>query len=130
MRLATRQNLKRPIETYGGEGVLRRWILRKPRIELMHKLQFESPIPSFVVIPFAKQHALDLALLGGPRLFAHPLHVGRPNLPDSNQVITRFREILERAWLSNNGPYLRRFESHIAAMLGVRHCIATCNADS
>ncbi|MDH3254101.1 MAG: aminotransferase class I/II-fold pyridoxal phosphate-dependent enzyme [Acidobacteriota bacterium] len=37
-------------------------------------------------------------------------------------------EILERRWFSNDGPVVRDFESAISRFLGVKHCIATCNA--
>lgn len=36
-------------------------------------------------------------------------------------------EILERNWLTNNGPCVRQFETEVADYLGVKHCIAVCN---
>ncbi len=36
-------------------------------------------------------------------------------------------EILDRRWLSNNGPLLVEFERQVAAYLGVKHCVAMCN---
>ncbi len=35
--------------------------------------------------------------------------------------------MLDRRWLTNNGRYVQQFERHIADLLGVDHCIATCN---
>jgi dTDP-4-amino-4,6-dideoxygalactose transaminase len=35
--------------------------------------------------------------------------------------------MLERRWLSNDGPYVREFESQIAERLGVKHVVATSN---
>ncbi len=35
--------------------------------------------------------------------------------------------MLDRNWLTNNGPYVQQFETRIAEFLGVRHCIAMCN---
>jgi len=36
--------------------------------------------------------------------------------------------MLDRGWLSNNGPLVQEFEQRIAAFLGVKHCICVCNA--
>ncbi len=35
--------------------------------------------------------------------------------------------MLDRRWLSNDGPYLQEFEHRMAEFLGVRHFIAVCN---
>ncbi|WP_372966456.1 aminotransferase class I/II-fold pyridoxal phosphate-dependent enzyme [Marinobacter sp.] len=69
----------------------------------------------------------DLAFLGGSPAFNEPLHVGRPNLGDREQLFKRINDMLDRKWLSNNGPYVREFEQRIADMMGVRNCIAMCN---
>jgi dTDP-4-amino-4,6-dideoxygalactose transaminase len=36
--------------------------------------------------------------------------------------------MLDRRWLSNNGPYVQELEGRIADYLGVAHCVAVCNA--
>jgi dTDP-4-amino-4,6-dideoxygalactose transaminase len=36
--------------------------------------------------------------------------------------------MLDRRWLSNDGPLVKEFEREIAAYAGVKHCIAICNA--
>lgn len=69
-----------------------------------------------------------LAILGGPPAFAEPLHVGRPNIADRERFSARVNEILDRNWLTNNGPFVREFERRIADYVGVKHCIAVCNA--
>ena len=69
----------------------------------------------------------DLAIHGASPLFAEPHHVGRPNIGNVERFITRARDILERRWLSNNGPMVIEFEQRIVEMLGVRHCVAMCN---
>jgi dTDP-4-amino-4,6-dideoxygalactose transaminase len=56
------------------------------------------------------------------------LHVGRPNIGNREQLLTRINDILDRRWLSNNGIYVQEFEEKIAAFVGVKHCITTCNA--
>ncbi len=75
-----------------------------------------------------KRHIEDLALFGGAPAFAEPLTVGRPNVGDVEGVLERIREVLESGRLTNRGPLVREFEQRIAAMVGVRHCIAMCNA--
>jgi dTDP-4-amino-4,6-dideoxygalactose transaminase len=69
----------------------------------------------------------DLALFGGSPTFARALHVGTPNIGDRGKLRERLDDILDRRWLSNNGPYVRDFERRVADLVGVRHCIATCN---
>ena len=74
-----------------------------------------------------KQSAADLALLGGPPAFAEPLHVGRPNIGNRARLMERINELLDRRWLTNNGPFVQELEQRLASYLGVRHCIAICN---
>ena len=35
--------------------------------------------------------------------------------------------MLDRRWLTNNGPLVQEFEQRVAEHLGVKHCIAICN---
>jgi len=69
----------------------------------------------------------DLAIFGGTSSFHEMLHVGRPNLGDRSRLLERINDMLDRKWLSNNGPYVQEFEQRIADMIGVKHCIALCN---
>jgi len=75
-----------------------------------------------------KKNLQDLALFGGTPLFDQPLHVGRPNIGNRELLSRRFDQILENKWLSNNGPFVQEFEHRIEKYLGVKHCIAVCNA--
>lgn len=75
-----------------------------------------------------KQTLSDLAMLGGSPAFDHPLYVGRPNTGDRQKLLERINDMLDRRWFSNNGPYVQQFEQAIANYLGVKHCIAICNA--
>lgn len=68
-----------------------------------------------------------LAILGGAPRFAQPVHVGRPNIPDVDRLMQRFREVLDRRWLTNDGPLVHEFERCIREHVGVKHCIAMCN---
>lgn len=75
-----------------------------------------------------KQNITDLALFGGAPYFPEKLHVGRPNIGDRNRLLERINGILDRCWLTNNGECIQEFERRLAEYLGVRHCIAMCNA--
>jgi dTDP-4-amino-4,6-dideoxygalactose transaminase len=56
------------------------------------------------------------------------LHVGRPNIGDQKAFLKRVEEILDRRWLSNNGPVVQEFEKRVAEILGVKNVVAMCNA--
>jgi len=75
-----------------------------------------------------KQTVSDLACLGGKPLFDYKLHVGQPNLVDRTKMHAALDEIFDRCWLTNDGPAVRRFEAALQELLGVKHCIAVCNA--
>lgn len=69
-----------------------------------------------------------LAIFGGTPCFSEQLHVGRPNIGDRDRLMARINSILDRRWLSNNGPYVQELEQRLAEFLDVKHCIAVCNA--
>src|SRR5260370_34172564 len=69
-----------------------------------------------------------LALNSGQPAFSSPLHVGRPNIGNRERLLERINDLLDRRWLTNDGPYVQELESRIAAVLGVKNCIAMCNA--
>ncbi len=69
----------------------------------------------------------DLAIFGGPPAFPEVLHVGRPNIGDRGRLLERINDLLDRRWLTNNGPYLEEFEERLVELTGVPHCIAMCN---
>lgn len=69
----------------------------------------------------------DLAVFGGQPAFAEPIHVGRPNLGDREDILASINGIFDRRWLTNNGPLVQELERRIAEFLGVRHCLLTCN---
>lgn len=77
--------------------------------------------------PTTATHARTLALLGGAPLFAEKLHVGRPNVGDKARLLERIEDLVDRRWLTNNGPYVQAFERRVAALTGVRHCVAMAN---
>ncbi len=69
-----------------------------------------------------------LAILGGTPAFHEPLHVGRPNIGSQAMFQSRVEQIFDRRWLTNNGPMVKEFERRIGALVGVKHCVAICNA--
>jgi dTDP-4-amino-4,6-dideoxygalactose transaminase len=75
-----------------------------------------------------KQHINDLAIFGGVPMFDEQLHVGRPNIGDRTALMTRINDLLDRRWLTNHGPFVEEFEQRLADFLGVKNCIAMCNA--
>jgi len=75
-----------------------------------------------------KNNVNDLAFFSGDPLFSEQLHVGRPNIGDRQHLFARINDMLDRRWLTNNGPYMQELEKKLAAFLNVKHCIAMCNA--
>jgi dTDP-4-amino-4,6-dideoxygalactose transaminase len=78
--------------------------------------------------PLQKTRWQELAVFGGPPAFADALHVGRPNIGNRRRFLQRIEGMLDRARLTNNGPYVQEFEGQVAAIAGVRNCVAVCNA--
>lgn len=76
----------------------------------------------------SKNRPEDLAVYGGCPSFSEKLHVGRPNIGNRSKLLGRINDILDNRWLTNDGPYVDLFEQRIADMIGVKHCIAICNA--
>lgn len=75
-----------------------------------------------------KESISELAIFGGAQLSTTALHVGRPNIGRKEQFLKRVEDMLDRRWFTNAGPFVQEFEKKIAELLGVKHCIAMCNA--
>jgi len=75
-----------------------------------------------------KSRIKDLAIFGGTPAFRDELHVGRPNVGRRETFLERVNDLLDRRWLTNDGPYLQQLEQRICELVKVRHCIAVCNA--
>lgn len=56
------------------------------------------------------------------------LYVGRPNIGNRERFLELVNGILDRRWLSNDGPLLKEFEEKVAGFLGVKNVVAMCNA--
>lgn len=70
----------------------------------------------------------ELAVFGGKPAFQNALHVGRPNIGNRQKFTERVNDILDRKWLTNGGKYVQEFERQLEQFIGVKHCIAICNA--
>ena len=70
----------------------------------------------------------ELAILSGRPAFQNVLHVGRPNIGNRQKFTERVNDILDRKWLTNGGKYVQEFERQLEQFMGVKHCIAICNA--
>jgi dTDP-4-amino-4,6-dideoxygalactose transaminase len=75
-----------------------------------------------------KTNINELAILGGSPTFDEILHVGRPNIGNRERLLERFQGLLDRRWLTNNGPFVEELERKLTDFLGVKHCVAMCNA--
>lgn len=95
------------------------WPLHSKKSAAGTNLIFVNPV---------KKSLTDLALFGGAPAFAEKLHVGRPNIGDRRRLHQRLDEILDRRWLTNDGPVALEFEARVASLAGTRHAIAFCNA--
>ena len=54
--------------------------------------------------------------------------MGRPNIGDRARLRKRIDQLLDRRWLTNDGPLLQEFEQRICQLIDVKHCVAVCNA--
>ena len=62
------------------------------------------------------------AILGAKPLLDQQVYITRPVLPDKDRFFDAIRDIFERGWLTNSGPYVNRLEEKLREYLGVEHC--------
>jgi dTDP-4-amino-4,6-dideoxygalactose transaminase len=74
-----------------------------------------------------KRSVSELAVFTGRPAFSSPLHVGTPQRVDVDDFVGRVRDILDRRWLTNDGPYVQELERRVAERAEVGFCIAVCN---
>jgi dTDP-4-amino-4,6-dideoxygalactose transaminase len=100
------------------------------RTGILQKFSVRGQKPKNIMTPKSgTQHQLvDLAIFGRAPKFAEKIHVGRPNVGNRQALLSRINDMLDRNWLTNNGPYVQEFEKRLAEYVGVRHCVAMCNA--
>ena len=73
------------------------------------------------------ESAQDVAINGAEPAFLQPLHVGRPNIGHRELFLEYTEQILDRQWLTNNGPVVQELEQRIADYHDVKHCVAMCS---
>lgn len=59
---------------------------------------------------------------------SYPVVVGKPNIARVDIYAARVKQVMESAWLTNNGPQVRELETRVAELLGVRHVVLVANA--
>ncbi|MBD1847836.1 aminotransferase class I/II-fold pyridoxal phosphate-dependent enzyme [Cyanobacteria bacterium FACHB-63] len=64
---------------------------------------------------------------GGSPAFPDKLHVGRPNNGDKKRFLERAEDILERCWLTNDGPYVNELQQRLLDYTGGKHCVLMSN---
>jgi len=69
-----------------------------------------------------------LAVFGGAPAFERKLYVGQPNLGDRAAFMQRVERILDSKWYTNHGASVQELEAELCKYLGVKHCVAVCNA--
>jgi dTDP-4-amino-4,6-dideoxygalactose transaminase len=79
-------------------------------------------------MPVIKSRVEELAIFGGSPAFSSELHVGRPNVGKREALLKRINDLLDRKWLTNDGPLLQEFEQRVSQLIGIKHCVAVCNA--
>jgi dTDP-4-amino-4,6-dideoxygalactose transaminase len=62
-----------------------------------------------------------------PTPFATPIHVTRPYLPPLEDYCAGLREIWDNAWLTNNGPVLRRYTAALEQAMGTSNLCLFAN---
>jgi dTDP-4-amino-4,6-dideoxygalactose transaminase len=70
----------------------------------------------------------DLGIFGGQPAFRESIHVGRPNIGCRERLLERIDTLLDRRWLTNQGPYVQELERNLCELLGVKNCVLMCNA--
>lgn len=58
---------------------------------------------------------------------ANVLHVGRPNVGDTELFRQLAEQILQNRWFTNQGPMVGELEKRLGRYLGVKDCILICN---
>jgi len=67
------------------------------------------------------------AILGGKPAFNNKIYVTRPVVPTMDELSPFLSDLLQRKWLTNDGPYVQRFEKELATYLETPYCSTFCN---
>ena len=74
-----------------------------------------------------KQAIDDLAVLGGPRLFATPISTSNLVRPDFDKFLEYSSIFYGQHRYTNNGPVVQKLEQRLAEFHQAKHCIALAN---
>jgi dTDP-4-amino-4,6-dideoxygalactose transaminase len=74
-----------------------------------------------------KRDLIDLAVFGGQKAFAEPLHCGQLNLPEWDKVEKMFSGVFDRHYFSNHGVLAQSFEDKLCNYLNVRNAVTLTN---
>lgn len=73
------------------------------------------------------QMTKKLVILGGMPAFDDKIFVTRPIVPTIEELEPLLKDILEKKWLTNDGPYVQEFERELGKYLGASYCSTFCN---
>ncbi len=59
--------------------------------------------------------------------FEQPLYVNRPVAVNKQGFLSRFDQIWDARWFTNDGPMVQELEQALAEYLGVKHCVLASN---
>src|SRR3974390_372647 len=69
----------------------------------------------------------DLAVFGGPRVFATPISTSNLVRPDFNKFLEYSSLFYDKRQYTSNGPVVRILEQRLADFHRAKHCIAFAN---
>lgn len=72
---------------------------------------------------------MEASLTGGEQFYEryNMINVTKPNLPPFEEFSEILKDIWDSKWLTNNGPYHKRFEQALAEYLGVKYVCLFAN---
>jgi dTDP-4-amino-4,6-dideoxygalactose transaminase len=73
-------------------------------------------------------NSLRQKLIDSELFFDEPIQLCRPYIPDRDEFLKAVNEILDRQWLTNEGPCVVELEKRIAELHDVAYCSIVCNA--
>jgi dTDP-4-amino-4,6-dideoxygalactose transaminase len=79
-------------------------------------------------IAAADRDVRRLAICGGQPRFETPRHVGTPTIPDRAMLHARLDQMLDARRLTNDGPFVKEFETRLGRLNGNVEVVAVCNA--
>ena len=69
----------------------------------------------------------QLAVLGAEPRFPEKIYVTKPVIPEEKEFLPYLRKIFKTKWLTNEGNFVKEFESTLRSFLKAKHCPVFCN---